>query len=132
MTRSTQSSGKRRKVEAPTLPEPLMTEAIHERIKDMGLVIMTFQNVATTVQENGRSYWIPRNLMGSDGALILWKVAGADDNGYGFDGWGVQLGPHTHGGMHKTLGTALGWVEIARGVRDGKYSDFSGRPTKTR
>lgn len=121
----------KRKVAAPEKSEPLMSDALHQRIREMGLTIMSYQHRSAETPD-GRRWWIPRNLMGSDGALILWKMAGADDNQYGFDGWDCQLGPFTHGGMSRTLGAALGWVEVARGVRDGKYSDFSGRLVKTR
>ena len=91
---------------------------------------MSYQDTATPPDANGSKWWIPRHIAGSDFALIIWMRRGDPDNHYAFDGWTAQLGPHTFGGTYPTLGPALAWIETARGVRDGVYSDFMRRLVK--
>lgn len=102
----------------PNLPPVPDYRALHDRMGAMGLTVMSYQHRA----EGG--WWVPRDIAGPDLALILWREAGTGN--YGFDGWAPQLGPHRTGGRYQSLGNALGWLQRARDVRDGKAADFGG------
>lgn len=110
-------------------PEPqLMTAEIQDTIQRMGLKVMSYQDHRTQVPDkDGRTFWIPEHIAGTDLTLIVWRRGGDPKNQYGFSGWTAQIGPFTNGGMHQTLTSALAWVQRRWDVRDGKCDEF-GRP----
>ena len=114
----------RRKHVEPAAPPPAFTGDDYNTMRAMDLTVMSYQDTATAPGDDGRSYWLPRDVAGADLALILWRAA--TDGNYRFNGWEPQLGPHHHGGRRKTLASALAWVQRARDVRDGKAKNFLG------
>jgi hypothetical protein len=113
-----------RKKTAPAAPPAPVLEAYYsDDLRAVGLTVMVFGNY-TTPNPAGGSFWHPEIITGSDGALIVWRHQYDPHNNYSFDGYQVQLGPHQHGGTHRTLAGALGWLLWARDVRDGKRATF--------
>jgi hypothetical protein len=108
-------------------PTPAVTKTDHARLADLGLTVISYQNVATAPDENGGTYWLPRDIIGRDGkTLIRWYEAGDSGNTYASHGW-EPWHDGMFGGHYESLSSALAWVERARAIRAGTATDFRGR-----
>jgi hypothetical protein len=108
-------------------------ENLLARVNRMGLRVITYTNATTEPNANGTRYWIPRDCIARDArAGIIHRASNGDRRdlpgpAYDFDGWEPWAdGPFgaMFGGRYRTFDAALGWLQRAFDVRDGKADRF--------
>ena len=107
------------KIKTPPVTDevPVLKADYHAELTKMSLSVMVYGHYTTPNPEGG-TFWHPEIIMGSDGALIVWRGKCDPHNNYGFDGFVAQLGPHTaFGGTYRTLDGALAWLRRARAIQ---------------
>lgn len=113
-------------IKKPAAVEPAFTGADHDTLKALGLCVISYQRETTLPDAEGRRWWLPRDIIGTDGkTLIRWYEPGDSGAAYATAGW-EPWHDGMFGGLSERLVSALAWVQRARAVRAGTATDFRG------